>query len=159
MRVQPESGEFRRAHRSALVTGVLLGIGLVGTLDQVVLHQLLQWHNFYVHATDYWRLFIDGLFHAVTAGLLLLGVLRLWWNRGLLTAGRSPSLLGGILVGMGGFNLYDGIVQHKILQLHPVREGVTDQLPYDLTFNGVAVALLLAGLLVWRQARVKLEAR
>jgi uncharacterized membrane protein len=141
------------------VTGLLLGIGLVGTLDQVILHELLQWHNFYVHTTTYWRLFIDGVFHAVTASLLLLGALRLWWDRGLLTAGRWPSLLAGILFGMGGFNLYDGIVQHKILQLHPVREAVADQLPYDLAFNGVAVALLLAGFLVWRRATAKLEAR
>jgi uncharacterized membrane protein len=33
--------------------------------------------------------------------------------------------------------LYDGIVQHKILQLHPVREGAPNQLPYDLVFNGL----------------------
>src|SRR5436305_11041492 len=30
-----------------LLAPVLLGIGLIGTLDEVVLHQLLHWHHFY----------------------------------------------------------------------------------------------------------------
>jgi uncharacterized membrane protein len=54
---------------------------------------------------------------------------------------------------MGGFNLYDGTVQHKLLQLHPVREGVANLLPYDLAWNGVALLLLALGLLNWRAAR------
>lgn len=29
------------------------------------------------------------------------------------------------IIGTGAFNLFDGIVNHKILQLHPVREGVS----------------------------------
>ena len=64
----------------------------------------------------------------------------------------------GILLGMGGFNLYDGIVQHKLLQLHPVREGVEHVLPYDLAFNGIALLLLVAGWLVWRGARAAVDA-
>lgn len=137
--------------RSILVTGLILGVGLVGTLDEVVLHQLLQWHNLYVHTTQFWRLFVDGVFHAVMSGLLFLGAMRLWADRRRI--GRAPdgrALAAGVLLGMGGFNLYDGTVQHKLLQLHPVREGVENILPYDLAFNGVALALLLAGWLLWR---------
>jgi uncharacterized membrane protein len=132
-------------------TGVILGVGLIGTLDQVVLHELLQWHNLYVHTSDFWRTAIDGLFHLITASLLFLGGLRLWGVRhraGLPDQARS--LAGGILLGMGGFNLYDGTIQHKVLQLHPVREGVENMLPYDAAFIGVAVVLLLAGLLLVR---------
>lgn len=51
---------------------------------------------------------------------------------------------------MGGFNLYDGIIQHKILQLHPVREGVVSLFWYDVTWNGMALGLLLGGWLWWR---------
>src|SRR5215208_1798538 len=136
---QPERTEHHRpARRSLLWIGALLGAGIVGTLDEVVLHQLLQWHNFYVHTTAYWRIAIDGLFHLATATLLCLGALRLWTDRAVL--GRLPQggrlLAAGVLLGMGGFNLYDGTVQHKLLNLHPVGEGVANQLPYDLAFNG-----------------------
>ncbi len=151
------SGEARSGDdrvRQLLLTGVNLGIGVVGSLDEIVLHQLLQWHNLYVHTTQVWRIFIDGLFHAFSSALLFAGALRLWGQRrsiGSLSSARP--LIAGILVGMGGFNLYDGIVQHKLMQLHPVREGVENQLPYDLAFNGIALALLIAGWLVWRGVR------
>jgi uncharacterized membrane protein len=147
-----------RAHddrlRALLVTGVILGVGVVGALDEIVFHQLLQWHNLYVHTTEDWRIFIDGLFHLATSTLLFLGALRLWSQRRLLGEVRdSRPLVGGILLGMGGFNLYDGIVQHKILQLHPIREGVENLLPYDVAWNVGAALLLLAGWLLWRGAR------
>jgi len=58
----------------------------------------------------------------------------------------------GILLGAGGFNLYDGIVHHKLLGLHQVRAGAPDNLPYDLTFVGLAAVVLLAGLLLLRGA-------
>jgi uncharacterized membrane protein len=59
-------------------------------------------------------------------------------------------VVAGILVGAGGFNLYDGIVQHKLLDLHQVRAGAPDNLPYDLAFVGLATVVLLAGLLLLR---------
>lgn len=134
--------------------GSLIGIGMIGSLDEIVLHQLLQWHTFYVHTTPYWRTFSDGVFHLLSAGLLCVGAFVLAAQRPQLAApAQLRSLLAGILLGMGGFNLYDGIVQHKLLQLHPVREGAASQLPYDLVFNGVAVLLLLAGWLLWRGVR------
>ena len=137
--------------RRVLITGVILGVGLVGSLDEIVLHQLLQWHNFYVHTAEYWRIVIDGLFHAFTSAMLFAGAMRLWsQRRSLSTLSDARPLIAGILFGMGGFNLYDGIVQHKLMQLHPVREGVDNLLPYDLVYNGIALLLLIAGWLVWR---------
>ncbi len=139
------------ALRRVLWIGVILGIGVVGTLDEVVLHQLLQWHNLYVHTTQFWRIVSDGLFHLVTATLLFGGALLLWRQRRVANLPfQNRALTAGILFGMGGFNLYDGTIQHKILQLHPVREGVPDILPYDLAFNGLALLLLVVGWLVWR---------
>ena len=150
-----ERFEEPRSHadrvRQLLLSGVILGIGLVGSLDEIVLHQLFQWHNFYVHTSEYWRIFIDGLFHAFSSAMLFAGAMRLWsQRRSIASLSGARPLVAGILLGMGGFNLYDGIVQHKVLQLHPVREGVENLLPYDLAFNGVALLLLIAGWLVWR---------
>jgi uncharacterized membrane protein len=146
--------EERRTRQTLLRTGLVFGVGIVGTLDEVLLHQLLQWHNLYVHTTPYWRTFIDGLFHLATATLLGLGAAQLWRQRRLIAgASNGRALAAGIFLGMGGFNLYDGTIQHKVLHLHPVREGVADLLPYDLAFNGVAVALLIIGWVLWRSAR------
>lgn len=144
--------------RSLLLTGVLLGIGIVGTLDEVIFHQLLQWHNFYVHATQRWRLISDGLFHIFSSALLVISAIRLWRDRH-----RQPipnegrTLAAGILLGGGGFNLYDGTIQHKLLNLHPIREGVTNILPYDLLWNGAALLIVLAGWLIWRTIQPRAE--
>lgn len=144
------------ATTTLLRIGIILGIGVAGSLDEILVHQLLQWHNFYVHTTDYWRIVSDGLFHVVTSGLLGLGAALLWRHRRLLASLRDGrALLAGILCGAGGFNFYDGTIQHKILQLHPVREGVENILPYDLAWNAIALAVLATGLLLWRGARVR----
>ena len=52
--------------------------------------------------------------------------------------------VGGLLLGVGGFQLYDGLVQHKVFGLHQIRYGV-DLLAYDLTWNVVAAALVVTG--------------
>ena len=66
----------------------------------------------------------------------------------------APRLaLAGILLGAGGFNLYDGTIQHKLLGLHQVRAGVPDNLPYDLAFLAIAATLALAGALLLRRTR------
>jgi uncharacterized membrane protein len=56
-------------------------------------------------------------------------------------------LWAGALLGGGGFQVYDGLFQHKVLGLHQIRYGV-DILPYDLVWNiagglGVVVGVLL----------------
>jgi len=145
--------------RGLFRTGIMLGAGMAGTLDEVVFHQLLQWHNFYVATTQTWRLVSDGLFHAFSATLLVLAAWRFWHGRYPIgSAAARRTLSGGLLLGAGGFNLYDGTIQHKILRLHPIREGVPNQLPYDLAWNLVALALVLLGLWLWRGVRAHPEA-
>ena len=145
----------RTDRRRILWTGVFLGVGVVGTLDEVVFHQLLQWHFFYVHTDSFWRTFSDGMFHIFTSAALLIGALRLWRDRGSLSRTRASALTfgAGLFFGGGGFNLFDGTVDHKILRIHPVRLGVDNPLPYDLAWNGVSVALLLVGWWLWRRSR------
>ena len=48
---------------------------------------------------------------------------------------------------MGGSQLYDGIVQHKILKLHQIRYHVT-LWPYDVTWSGIAVIMIIAGVVL-----------
>jgi uncharacterized membrane protein len=130
--------------RRNLLAGLLLGVGVVAFVDEVVFHQILHWHKFYDGASTGVGLVSDGLFHAFSwgatvAALFLVGALRR--DR----AVHLRRLLGGVLTGAGAFQLYDGLVQHKLMGLHQIRYDV-DLLPYDLTWNAIAVALLVAGL-------------
>ena len=138
-------------NRAVLWTAVMLGIGLVGSFDEIVLHQLLQWHNFYVHADQYWRIFSDGVFHFFTTVLLFLASLRLWdMRRRFSEVITSRPYWAGKLLGIGGFQLFDGTINHKVLQLHPIREGVSNILVYDIVWNAISIVILVAGWLLWR---------
>ena len=49
-----------------------------------------------------------------------------------------------VLIGFGGFNTIEGIINHHILQMHHVIE-VADPLVFDLAFlfiGGIAIAIL-----------------
>ena len=136
--------------RSTL-SGVLAGLGLVAFVDETVFHQLLHWHHFYDRSTPDVGLVSDGLFHAfgfvaVVSGVFLLADLR---RRHALVVRRW---VGGVLLGAGGFQLYDGLVQHKVFGLHQIRYGV-DLLPYDLTWNVLAAVLVVAGVVLVRGSR------
>ena len=130
---------------------MLVGVGVAAFVDETVFHQLLHWHHFYDRSTPEAGLVSDGLFHAfgwfaVVAGLLWFAALRRADEL------RPARWVGGLLVGAGVFQLYDGTVQHKLLGLHQIRYGV-DLLPYDLAWNLVAVALVAVGVLVARRDR------
>jgi uncharacterized membrane protein len=126
-------------------SGVLIGIGIAAFIDETVFHQLLHWHHFYDKSTPTVGLVSDGLFHAFGWFALVIGlvmVIDLVRRTGLSRRG----LTGGILLGAGGFQLYDGTVQHKILRLHQIRYHV-DIAPYDWAWNIIALFILVAA--VW----------
>jgi uncharacterized membrane protein len=135
--------------RSLLWPAALVGIGVAGSLDEIVLHQLLRWHHFYGRGSQAARLIADGIFHLASTAALVIGLVLLVqrWRPGSDPLRQSVA---GMLVGAGGFNLYDGTIQHKLLGLHQVRAGAPNNLPYDLVFIGVAAVTLLAGLLLLR---------
>jgi uncharacterized membrane protein len=135
-----------------LLAGLLVGAGGCAAADEIVFHQLLHWHHFYDRSTPAVGVVSDGLLHtaelvAVVAGLVLLADLR---RRG---AFQAQWWWGSLLVGLGGFQLYDGLIDHKLLRVHQIRYGVP-LLPYDLSWTVPAVvALLLGGLLLLRSRR------
>jgi uncharacterized membrane protein len=129
----------------------LLGAGIMAAADEVVFHQLLRWHHFYDRGTSDAALVSDGVLHAVeliavVAGAVLLADLR---GRGVLDRRHGAA---GLLLGAGGFQLFDGIVDHKLLRVHQVRYDV-ELRPYDLAWNGAALALIAAGAWVLVRAR------
>jgi uncharacterized membrane protein len=140
--------------------GILLGIGLGGFVDGIVLHQVLQWHHLLSSEGDYATTTVggledntlaDGLFHATTLAAVVVGLWLLWrrttkWRWAM--SGRA--FVGWMLVGWGLFNLVEGVVNHEILGLHHVREGVGHETAYDFGFLVVSVLLLVTGGLLAR---------
>ena len=59
--------------------------------------------------------------------------------------------MAGFFIGMGGFQLFDGIVDHKILRLHQIRYGIDYLLLYDIVWNTAGAILLLTGLVLSRR--------
>lgn len=136
---------------SNALSGALLGLGFAAFVDETVFHQLLHWHHFYDKSTPAVGLVSDGIFHAVSffaavASLFLLASLRRtgswrprrWW--------------GALLTAAGVFQLYDGTVQHKLMRLHQIRYDV-DVTPYDWTWNIIAAALIVAGVVLLARSR------
>ena len=144
----PPAGRERARSGRSVLAGVLVGVGVAGFVDEVVFHQLLHWHHFYDRGTSTAGLVSDGFFHAfswtaVVVGLFLFADLQ----RRQATVPRR--VWAGGLIGAGAFQLYDGLVHHKVLGLHQVRYGV-ELLPYDLAWNAGGAIALVAGLVLLR---------
>jgi len=144
-----------------LTAGVLLGLGLGGFFDGIVLHQILQWHHLLSSAglppdslTDLQRnVRADGLFHGATYVFTLASVLLLWRAARRAHAPWPARLLPAAgLVGFGSFNLVEGLVDHHWLGLHHVNETVPNHqwLWWDLGFLAWGALMLLAGLRMLR---------
>lgn len=146
------SGELRTEYASRnLWSGLLFGIGGMAFVDEVFFHQLLQWHHFYDLSTPRVGIFADGLLNsfawfAAIGGLFLFADLRrrsaVWMKR----------WVAAVFLGLGGFQLFDGIIDHKVLQTHQVRYGV-ELLPYDLAWNMFGAILLVIGIALLKQSK------
>ena len=146
--------QMKRATKVALAGG-LLGVGLGGFVDGIALHQILQWHQMLSAITPpesmeamKRNMAADGWFHAAVWIATFAGVLVLW------TAVRRPgplpptrALLGNMMIGWGGFNLVEGIIDHHVLALHHVRDLPLHVPVYDWVFLlGGGIGFILIGL-------------
>jgi uncharacterized membrane protein len=133
----------------SLATGVLIGVGLMAAIDEIVFHQILAWHHLYNHPSPAVARFFDGLLHTAELIALLIGFVALWRLRG--RAALAPvSAWAGLFLGAGGFQVFDGVVVHKVLRLHQIRYGV-ELLPYDIAWNAAGLALIAIGALLARR--------
>ncbi len=148
-------------HQGAILSaGVLLGTGMGGFFDGILLHQLLQWHNMLsskLPPTDLVSMKVnmlwDGLFHAFTWLVTAIGLALLW------RAGGRPEVpwstrtfVGSLSLGWGLFNVVEGIIDHQILGLHHVHPGA-NQLAWDLGFLLFGALLIVVGLTLVRAGR------
>ena len=143
-------------------SGIVLGLGLGGFIDGIVLHQILQWHNMgsavlppvTMEAMSQNMLW-DGLFHAATWLLTVVGIYMLRREGEWGGAVTGPAFTGYLLLGWGTFNLIEGVVDHHLLHLHHVRDLPVHVPAYDwifLTVGGVGLLTLGWGLVNWSRA-------
>jgi uncharacterized membrane protein len=160
--VVPASGHTPTNRRALILPGILLGIGLGGFVDGIVLHQMLQWHHMLTSHGSYPAMTVaglevntlwDGIFHAGTWIATAIGLFLLW------KAGRrgdvpwsGQSLLGLLVMGWGLFNLVEGLVDHHILTIHHVRYSGSAALPWDLGFLAFGAVLVGLGWWLYRTA-------
>ena len=146
--------------RSIAPAGIVLGIGLGGFFDGILLHQLLQLHNMLSarippDTMENMRVNMaaDGAFHAFTWVATLAGIALLWnaltRRHELLPSGTA--FFGYMLAGWGWFNLIEGIVDHHILGLHHVVEAMGVSM-WDWLFLASGVILIVVGHLMGRKA-------
>ncbi len=151
----PRRGRF-------MIAAVLLGLGLGGFFDGIVLHQILQWHHLVSTPTPPTTLenlelntVGDGLFHAATWIVTVAGVFVLMASNGARhEGGATRRFVGGLLIGWGLFNVVEGIIDHHLLNLHHVRPG-PDEFLYDVAFLAWGTAMIVVG---WALARRESEA-
>jgi uncharacterized membrane protein len=148
-------GDGARDVRPPWAPAFVLGLGLGGFVDGIVLHQILQWHHM-LTATERYpsdtvagleaNTLADGLFHAATWVLVIVGsalTLRAWQAGRLAPPWRVH--IGLLLAGWGAFNVVEGLVDHHLLRVHHVRDDVSSPLPWDLGFLALGVLLVVGG--------------
>lgn len=142
---------FTPNQQRSVLAAALLGIAFMAAVDEIIFHQILAWHHFYDRATPLIGLISDGFLHAgeliaFVAGVYLFSQLH---SRGGL---HPPFARAGFFLGLGGFQLFDGIIDHKVLRLHQIRYGVESIVPYDIAWNSAALILLMVGGVLLRRA-------
>ncbi len=146
-----QKNDLKSGENKILLSGVFIGIGVMALIDEIIFHQLLQWHHFFDFNTMQFGIFSDGLLNsfalfAIVAGIFLFAHVTKMYSYSLL---RWWS---GIFIGLGSFQLFDGIVSHKLLQIHQIRYGV-ELLPYDIAWIASAILLLAVGIFMWLKTR------
>jgi uncharacterized membrane protein len=141
-----------------LVAGTLLGMGLGGFLDGILLHQVLQWHQMISNQLPPDTLFAkninmfwDGIFHVFTWILTFTGLVLLWKSfqkEKILLSDRL--LVGSLLLGWGIFNVLDSIFNHYLFELHNIRENAANPQMYNHIFLVFGIILMVAGYMVIR---------
>jgi uncharacterized membrane protein len=139
----------------------VLGLGLGGFLDGIVLHQVLQWHHILTDTGDHpmdtvagleANTLADGIFHLATWLLVMAAtvmLVRAWQRRELAPPWRMHA--GLMLAGWGAFNLVEGLIDHQILGLHHVRDDLGGPLGWDLAFLASGALLVAGGLALARR--------
>lgn len=146
--------------RPVTFAGIVLGIGLGGFLDGILFHQILQLHSMVsarfpkdTVTNLQINMFWDGMFHAVTWIVTVLGIVLLWRAHFVPNAvWIKRSFVGALFFGWGLFNFVEGILDHHVLHLHHV-VGWQGESIFDGLFLLSGVIFMAGGWWAMRSAR------
>ena len=150
-------------------SGLLLGLGLGGFVDGIVLHQILQWHHM-VSSVDgaptdtvpglELNTLADGFFHLATWLLVVAASVTglAAWRQGRL-APNYAFHFGLVLAGWGIFNVVEGLIDHQLLGVHHVRDDLGAPLSWDIGFLVLGLLLIVSGWLLHLRGLRALEHR
>jgi uncharacterized membrane protein len=153
------NSEISKQSTPLIAAGIVLGVGLGGFFDGIVLHQILQWHHMLSSvrpltniANIDLNMVWDGLFDAFDWVMTVVGIILLWRAGGRNDVTWSSNVFfGSLLMGAGLFNFVEGLIDHQILGIHHVKPG-SNQLAWDLAFLASGVLLVAVGwIMVKRQ--------
>ncbi|HEX2099725.1 MAG TPA: DUF2243 domain-containing protein, partial [Candidatus Synoicihabitans sp.] len=143
--------------------GIVLGLGLGGFADGIVLHQILGWHHLVCTTATCQPETIamlqrqntqDGYFHLAVWVVTLLGVALLFRAlRRNATVVTGLGLSGATLAGWGIFNLVEGVINHHWLRIHHVRPGHPHEAMYDVLFLTFGSLLVIGGAMLVQRGR------
>jgi uncharacterized membrane protein len=140
----------------------ILGVGLGGFIDGIVMHQVLQWHHLLTDTGDHpmdtvsgleANTLADGFFHLATWVLVIVGTslaVRAWQRGDLAPPWRLH--VGLMLAGWGAFNVVEGLIDHQILGIHHVRDDLGAPIGWDLGFLAFGALLIGGGLALARRS-------
>jgi uncharacterized membrane protein len=156
-------GVQTNAQPVTLTGGLILGLGLGGFTDGILLHQIAQWHSMgsailppTTMAAMSQNMRWDGWFHVATLVLTALGVVLLWREGRIGTAPSSLKVLvGQMILGWGIFNLVEGVIDHHLLELHHVRDIPAHVPGYDWAFLAVGGVLFI--IIGWLMSRIRMR--
>jgi uncharacterized membrane protein len=162
MRREEHAGGVSPLSHPFVVGGIVLGMGLGGFFDGIVLHQILQWHHL-VCVTEHCQPTSveqlkkqntqDGFFHLATLLLTIAGSYQVFRTAARADTPRSANaFVGSTLVGWGVFNFVEGIIDHQILGIHHVKPGSPYEFAADMAFLASGIILAVAGTLLVRDA-------
>ena len=143
----------------------MLGLGLGGFVDGILLHQILQWHHMLSARTSPATLagleantLADGFFHLATWALTWAGVVTAIraWQQGRIAPSWSFQA-GLVLAGWGIFDVVEGLIDHQVLGVHHVRDDLGAPLSWDLGFLAFGAVLVAGGWLLHRRGVRALE--
>ena len=151
------------------VPGLLLGMGLGGFVDGILLHQILQWHHIVSSVEDYpvttvaglkINTLADGFFHVAMWVLVVAASVTTIsaWRQGRL-APNYAFHFGLVVAGWGVFNLVEGLIDHQILNVHHVRDDLGAPLSWDIGFLVFSVLLIVGGWALHRRGAATLARR
>lgn len=144
-----------KADKNLFISAFMLGVGLIGAIDGIVFHQLLQWHHMIDSPDINFEILTDGFFTAGFSTILIWGGIKIFQDARNDQLGHSwRTFISGLCIGAGAFNLVEGIVNHHILQVHRVRPAADNPLLYDLTFLASGLLLILIGFIIKRMKRL-----